>query len=387
MKSRFCYLVIILVLCLFSCVNKIKINANKEIVKVLFEEEQNIGLWTIFEKGDDLYLLAFSKKDTLIHILKEENDGFVPISKFALDAATLDQLIEEDKVLLNSHLLMLDTHLLLIVPNNYLYSVYDVNKQQLVFQRIQKNDSLLIGASKNDAMLYDKKRKKLIYFPFNLNSDGEIFQYKILAGENIYTGQKELYPIYFLQVQEFKDGYVYLEQFHFHCIAGNNKYVTTQSQTSILSVYDIQTQKIENFNIISDNYTPYPKEYKDFNFDNDFIGLINFKNKSMTCDYYNHCLLYDEYKKIYYRFFSISQPEYNEEGLKNTINSKHTGVSLIDENFNYIGDYVEENLFFMKNKAIPTSTGLMFLVSENCHNGKCGLKSGKYEVVKLSFDY
>ena len=383
MKKLFCYVVLIFAICHYSCAGKAKISVNKEVVKVLFEENQNLSLWTMYEKGNDLYLLAFSQKDSLMHILKEDSSGFVPFGNFALDTATLYQLLEEDKMLLNSHLLMLDTHLLLIVPNNYLYSVYDINAQQLMFQRIQKNDSILIGATQNDAMMYDKQRERLVYFPYNLNFTDDSFRYKILTGENIYTGNQELYPVYFPQVKEFKDGYTNLEQCHFHCIAGD-KYVTTQSKTNILSVYDTQTQKVKMFDIVSDNYTPYPKEYKNYNFNDDFIGLINFKNKTMTCDYYNHSLLYDEYKKLYYRFFSIAQPEYNEEGLKNTINTKHTGVSLIDEKFNYIGDYVEENLFFIKNKAIPTSKGLAFLVSENCHHGVCGLRQGKYEVVKIN---
>lgn len=386
MKNAYCFIILAMIICNVSCANKKEIKVSKETVKVLFEEEeQDIALWTMYEKENNLYLAVLSQKDTLIHILKEEKRGFVPICKFALDTATIRQLLTEDNMLLQSAMLMTDSNMLLLIANNYMYTLCDINKQKVVFQRIQYNDSIRIASSINDAILYDMQQKKLLYFPAYNNGDTD--RYNILAGENIYTGEKKMYPIYFPHVKEFKDGYSYLDLYNLYCIAGS-KYVTTQSKTTCITVYDTLTCRIKTYNIIPDHYTPYPKEYKKLNLNNNFIGLINLKNKSMTCDYYNHALLYDKYNRLYYRFFSLAQPEYNEEGLKNTINTKRTGVSLIDENFNYIGDYVENSLLFITGRhAVPTSGGLAFLVSEHCKNGICGLKKGKYEVVKISFDY
>lgn len=74
-------------------------------------------------------------------------------------------------------------------------------------------------------------------------------------------------------------------------------------------------------------------------------------------------ILYDPYKKLFYRFYELSMnEERNSDGLLKTYREKKAGVNLIDEDIRVIGDMVLDSVHLPYNWH-PTSEGLLQVTS------------------------
>ncbi len=98
--------------------------------------------------------------------------------------------------------------------------------------------------------------------------------------------------------------------------------------------YNIQTSTLQRYNCKSTFHT-------------DSILPITFKrtpkNKDLLFDHFMHSaryerLVYDKYKKCYYRFFVLQMSHKNEQGLFNTYKDRRMSLMVLDENFNLIGE-------------------------------------------------
>lgn len=102
----------------------------------------------------------------------------------------------------------------------------------------------------------------------------------------------------------------------------------------------------------------------------------NFIMEQYLTNFFFESLLYDPYKKMYYRFFSKDMPLKNKEGLFNTMEDKVYGVTLLNDKLKPIGDVCFKSNEY-KRKYFVSCNGL-FNASQS---------DGKVIISKLTFDY
>ncbi len=88
------------------------------------------------------------------------------------------------------------------------------------------------------------------------------------------------------------------------------------------------------------------------------ISIFNYlQEASLEHNFYTG-IIYDEYNRVYYRFFNKYMPRRNEEGLLNTWEDKEFGLTVLDNNLQIIGDVCwpwQDHRFITQ---YPTSKGL-----------------------------
>ena len=114
----------------------------------------------------------------------------------------------------------------------------------------------------------------------------------------------------------------------------DNKHIYSFGAEPNLYVFDLKTKKTTVMPARSQSDTVAikgltKKEMKDV--DQKLQILAN------TSQY--HQVIYDPYRKLYYRFFSPFLPEKDEEGLYNSFIDKRYILMVFDQNFNLIGEY------------------------------------------------
>ena len=88
------------------------------------------------------------------------------------------------------------------------------------------------------------------------------------------------------------------------------------------------------------------------------ISRENYMDELQLENNYYSAIVYDEYKQVYYRFFSKAMPRKNAEGLLNTWEDKESGLTVLDNNLQIIGDVLWSNADNLLTPHYPTSKGV-----------------------------
>ena len=373
-----------------ACVGNKKVTMQTTYSMLMIDTAHKFPLWTIIEDDNRIRsLIVLSEKDSSIYVLVEKDSVFEPIRSFVLDDNTKKYLFAEemDKAGKSSYFNMMDSNTLLITANAQVFSVYDIQTGKMLHQQIMQNDDSVfiseLPCNVKAGLFYDNNCGQLIFHPL-ITRDILLPDYPMLAGKNIYTGENQLYAMRMPKVKEFTGRYSNLEYDMLYCYAEGN-YVAAWSNSQVIFSFNPSTQKIDSFYVKSKHYTPYPKQYDNLPplDSRNSLELMQFKIHSMYYDYYNTALVYDKYRKVFYRYFSPAQKEKSKDGLKNDITTKLAGVTIFDKNFNYIGDYLSENQFFPYTaNSVVTSKGICRLVEKFENEQFVG-----YEVVTIKFNY
>jgi hypothetical protein len=93
-------------------------------------------------------------------------------------------------------------------------------------------------------------------------------------------------------------------------------------------------------------------------------------------------ILYDPYRKVYYRSTWLKLPELNSKNERNTLWNKPISVIILDKNFKKVGEtLLEENLYDFRN-WIVTEEGLL-ICNSNPNNPDIEESKLKFSVLKL----
>ncbi len=382
---------VLIVICGFilsACMAGHPISARISTMEVKFSAgEQDIKMWTMRQCAHTVCMAAWSLTDSLIHVLYEQDSAYVETMAFVPDTLTLMNICKGVPIHYESDMLMLNDTLLCVVAACSVYSVYDVRTGELVFQRCNADSSVGMShySMSGYSLSYDEVNEVLVYIPFIWQgvSSGK---YAKIAVESVFTGAKQLVPVYAPQVKENESGYPPLAFTEALLCVADGKYVAAYQNNNTIFSYNPAEARTDSFNVAAEHYTAYPRSYRRTKINN-MSEQMEFMMHSALYDYYNNAFIYDKYNRVYYRTFSMAQPELNKQGYKNTLNDKRTGVSIISNNMEYIGDYVQNNLMFGPRKYVPLPQGLCTLNSTQCHKSMCSLKKGYYEVVQITFAY
>lgn len=124
--------------------------------------------------------------------------------------------------------------------------------------------------------------------------------------------------------------------------------------TPVTYLYNAGNRHMDSLFIQNSMYVPLP-EYDTARIREISIG--NFLHEVILEHNFYTGIVYDEYNRVYYRFFNKAMPRKNAEGLLNTMEDKEFGLTVLDTNLQIIGDVSwpwQEHCFIQ----YPTSKGL-----------------------------
>ena len=153
---------------------------------------------------------------------------------------------------------------------------------------------------------------------------------------------------------------------------GDTMVVAFQTSPMMLC-YDIKNNKTDSLYIKNKYYKALPK------IDTTKINKVsapNYMYEVLLTNFYYTTLIYDHHKEMYYRFFAKDLPLKDREGLLTTWDDKEYGLTLIDKNFNVVGDVIFNHKDY-KVVYYPTYKGLYHAEQYK----------GKTILSLLNFDY
>lgn len=90
-------------------------------------------------------------------------------------------------------------------------------------------------------------------------------------------------------------------------------------------------------------------------------------------------LVYDPYRNLFYRFYALSLPEKNEDGLYTTYQDRKYSVMILDKDFNVLAERILPEACFFLYFAVPTKDGLYINYGPFNNTNKDGIK-----ILKIS---
>lgn len=273
-----------------------------------------------------------------------------------------------------------------VLVNQDTIIAYEFHKQ-ITFLDVKNNDVITTFALENEEKKYSLEHRCFQQFQWNKTNQSLPFMYFSWGNSNRkYNGDVEIIAEYSLNkgltVFPLKYPYevydTYIAKYPY-CdpivVYHGDTIVVAFNHSPMVLCYDVKTQKVDSMYIKNKHFKKLPQL--------DTTGLSeisvpNFIEMTYLLNFYFEYLLYDFHKETYYRFFSQDMPLKNEDGLFNTMNDKVFGVTLIDKNFNIIGDVLFKPTEYRLN-YYPTSEGLWAIDRDK--------DKDKVIISKLTFDY
>lgn len=137
-------------------------------------------------------------------------------------------------------------------------------------------------------------------------------------------------------------------------VSKEDTFVIGFQQSPMILCYNAKTNHVDSMYIKNKYYKPivedtsYIKE----------LSLPNYIMRQYILNFLYQSMVYSPYEDVYYRFFAKDLSLKNEDGLFNTTADKIYGVTLIDGNFDIIGDVCFKQGEYYR-KYYPTRMGLL----------------------------
>lgn len=216
------------------------------------------------------------------------------------------------------------------------FGVYDLNTKKIVYQHpIDGHDSLKIYFVDNPIPIHYVDSLNEIYITvvhwINLEDRTYDFDYRFLAKINCNTNKLSLFPIKY--PKSFGNGELGLSGLEHILYKGDSIIYSFSSEEDVI-IYNKSSNAISKKKAKSKHQRQIKKanstdpNFQDINVD---LSKTNF-----TYDY----LLYDKWKKCYYRTYSLSQNLKNSDGTFNSFQDKRKGVLVLNEHFDYLGEFI-----------------------------------------------
>jgi hypothetical protein len=343
----------------------------------------NLKAWGIYEYNKSIFLYSkLSKSDTL-YIFKEEKNGFNPYKFVSLPKAYLDTIgkeIESDRF----QIAFIDLNNIIIVTR-YSLALIDIKNNKLLKYYFQSyNDYALVD--RFGSMKWNNYNKKLPMMLVRVNDRKErkwAWDTKLLAEFDFKTGEINILPIVYPFVEQYQSKFMNYSYVDPLITFNKSKYVVAFGNNPVIFTYNVKNKSFDSLFIENQNYKPITI-ISDTNVEHDFNLYQDYVMSTYTNDFYYTSIVYDEYKNVYYRFFSKDMPKYDENGLLNPFNKKDVGLTILDENFKIIGDVFWKSKEGNSTCWFPTSNGL-YGITFNCFGGIC--KKDQLTILKLKLEY
>ncbi|QQS31112.1 MAG: DUF4221 family protein [Sphingobacteriales bacterium] len=243
-----------------------------------------------------------------------------------------------------------------LLQNSNLYSMTDSNNYQLITTINNHprmiHQKLIVSESLDHCNEIFINKDSLLFFPVTNLNHNRNYDFPLTAAYNLITNEISFPGLQYPFIM-FKNDYGLLDRIHQYYF--ESKIIYTFEGLPEIWLYDTKGKTVERFSCKSSYQT-------------DTILPINFKRNPETKDFlWKHFmnsaryerLVYDPFRKCYYRFFILAMPQKNEQGFFNTYKDRRLSVMVLDENFNIIGESLLPEDYYAIFFAVASKQGLL----------------------------
>jgi len=333
------FLSISLILCCFSCNANKKNNTHKDKpISYILERDTITSTFFIaegfYENDSDIYFYGL-KNDT-IYLYKENAKG-----NFEFDSYLRlpKQYTENEDIYGIKQLVFINMDSIIIFHDTNL-ALFSTKQDSLlkIFYHSRRHDWYDFIARGNTFLRWNKKRNTLPMIIFQSDYDKRTWlcDTEFLAE---FSFEKDTYSVFPVKYPYYPYNNISILEYY----SSNNALFAFNGDTFVFSfqitpityLYDAKSGRRDSLFLQNSMYVPLPEP------DTTRIREISLDNSSGEA-YLEHnfytSIVYDEYNKVYYRFFNKYLPRRNAEGLLNTWEDKEFGLTVLDSKLQIIGD-------------------------------------------------
>lgn len=306
--------------------------------------------------GIYFYYLDHSLLTDGIHFYKDNKGAFKPYKDIKFSKEILDACRNKTLSLGNIIFISFDT---LLAISDKKMAMIDLKNGKIIRNVAYNTDTnyALIN-SLQKIPVWNAKRRSLSFRLFNtsefVTQRKQYYTGKLAAEYFPETGKLNMFPMEYPKMDFFK--YYTTYDVSKPIIAFNeDKYIVGFQIIPLTYVYDAVSGKIDTLNLCEEGYVPLP-DYK-----NENIDTAMWEDTKIGSWIFSHTriydrLIYDSYKKVYYRFFSRRFTSSDAD------KTNMYGVTIFDNQLKTKG----ENLFFDSAISVyyPTSNGIYGFVPD-----------------------